>query len=101
MSAEEYREPPDLRGKELDFSQFHPFDHPWWSRACRQYYGGPRRHLQMKWQFIWSSEMRRLTLCRVGRHHPVQVTRMKDGKPDSVFLACRNCGKRMSRDQPV
>lgn len=33
----------------LDFSQYHPLDHPIW--RCRGYTGGPRKHLDYWWAF--------------------------------------------------
>jgi hypothetical protein len=34
----------------VDFSQFHPLDHPIW--RCSGYPGGPRRHVELWWLFM-------------------------------------------------
>lgn len=93
--------PPDMTGKKLDFSMWHPFDHPVWSKRCTEFYGGRRNHLRMKWDWIIKSAIRSHTLCRIGIHTKRPVWKMRDGKADRVFLACTDCGKRMSNDQQV
>jgi hypothetical protein len=81
--------PPDT--KRLDFSQFHPLDHYLWQ--CTGYPGGHRRHLAYRWEFEWRHRLRSRTLCRLGRHSPVQWWRRYDGKS---WSACAHCDKELA-----
>lgn len=60
--------PPEI--KSLDFSEFHPLDHSVW--RCTGFPGGRKRHLHYRWDFQWRDRLRSWTLCRLGRHRPVQ-----------------------------
>lgn len=101
MGADEFREPPQIDPEKLDFSMWHPLDHRPFSQRCREHYGGGRHHLKIAWEFRWSSEMRRFTLCKIGVHRRGQWTKMKDRKPHYTYVACVHCGKRFSNNQPV
>ncbi|HVT97836.1 MAG TPA: hypothetical protein VHE33_10030 [Acidobacteriaceae bacterium] len=61
-------QPPEI--KSLDFSEFHPLDHSVW--ACDGFPGGRKRHLQYRWDFQWRDRLRSWTLCKIGRHRPVE-----------------------------
>lgn len=54
--------------RRLDFSEWHPMGHIPFSHTCRSYYGGGRRHLWLWWTWRGRLTMRRLTLCKLGRH---------------------------------
>lgn len=71
----------------LNFSEFHPLDHPIW--ACQDYPGGKRRHLKYRWEFQWRDRLYEQTLCRVGAHHWTNVW----GRGES-WTACVHCGTR-------
>jgi hypothetical protein len=62
-------EKPNIDPSKLDFSEFHPLDHSPGGRRRRQLPGGLRNHLHLAWTFKWSEQLRRATLCRMGRHH--------------------------------
>jgi hypothetical protein len=96
-----YREPPDLRGKTLDFSEFHPLDHRIWEAHCRGLPGGRRRHFELRWSYITKPALRSWTTCRMGWHESAQVWRCDPpGIPASTYTACFHCGKRLSEEQP-
>jgi hypothetical protein len=90
--SEEKREGPPVVRK-LDFSQYHPLDHSVWE--CKGYPGGRRRHLAYRWDFQWRDRLRGQTLCRAGRHAPVQWW-SKGGK---AGVTCRGCYKDLEEDQ--
>lgn len=98
----EYREPPDLTGKKLDFSEAHFLDHHVWE--CRKYEyakGGWKTHLRYRWEFQWRLTLREFTFCKVGLHEDMQITAMKDRKPHATWKACANCAKPLSKRQAV
>lgn len=90
-----FREPPNTEDMKLDFSEFHPLDHPLWS--CRGYPGGRKQHIKYKWEFMWRPRVRALTRCKVGLHSEVQCWAPRDKKTRTV---CADCSKSMSEWQP-
>ena len=101
VSSDEYKTPPRV-GSNLDFSRFHPLGtHLPFSSACRACYGGGWRHLSMSWEYRLEPAIFSQTLCRIGWHHRAQVTRLRDRKPYVTYVACIDCGKRLSEPQPV
>lgn len=97
----EYHEPPDLTGKELDFSQFHPLDHGIWSKECPAHYGGRAQHLSLTWEYRWSEELRARTICLVGRHRRVTMHGRDDPGEKWAWVQdiCRDCGRPLSERQ--
>ena len=80
---------------DLDFSEFHPLDHPLW--ACRGYHGGVREHVSLYWQFILRDKVR-VRLAHLFLTHSWQgyvrfdsVTRVP-----RYEVACRGCDARPS-----
>lgn len=97
----EYREPPDLSGKKLDFSQAHFLDHRIWECHKYQYAaGGWRTHLSHRWQFQWRNRVMALTRCKVGWHRPTQFWQ---GRPPNALTwsGCIHCWKQLSEKQPT
>jgi hypothetical protein len=81
---------PPLPTDELDFSQAHFLDHPWWScRGGPHRHGGLRGHLKVAWQYKWSEQLRAATTCRLGRHRRVEAWQRGRG----TFFVCAYCGK--------
>jgi len=98
----DYREPPALAGKRLDFSMFHPLDHGVWERRCGELPGGRRRHIDHRWTYVVKPALHAATLCRVGRHKPGQAWQRGPGGDFSVtWTACAHCGRSLSAKQPV
>jgi hypothetical protein len=82
--------------KTVDFSQFHMLDHWPFTKRCRTFYGGGRRHLWMAWHFRRREQVLRpfwrVFMCLFGRHHEVlwQGTRADGSTTASVgCLACK------------
>lgn len=53
--------PPELKSIEIG-EDFHDLLHPLWRCWDR------KRHLSLAWEYRWQPELRRMTLCRLGRH---------------------------------
>jgi hypothetical protein len=86
--------PPNIDPKKIDFSQFHPFDHIPGGTRCFALYGGPKQHMKLSWEFYWSSELRRVTLCRIGRHKYVDGWQRKSkDDPWQALTTCRDCAR--------
>lgn len=67
-----------MRTVKLDFSQYHPIDHP--ITACRGYHGGIRQHLQNIWDFEYRARVVTRWAHLTGRHAWVCVgNRSLDG----------------------
>jgi hypothetical protein len=97
----EYREPPGLRGKTVDFSEFHPLDHRIWEERCRVLPGGRRRHRELRWTYVTKPALRSWTTCRLGLHKPGQAWRPGPGGVGTVtWTVCVCCDKRLSANQP-
>lgn len=92
---ESYREPPQIDPEKLDFSEFHPLDHSLFQCDDK------KKHWKLVWEFKWSGEIKRWTLCKIGIHNVGTVFKFKDGKPYKVWRSCIHCGKRKSNPQFV
>lgn len=90
--------PPNLDVAQLNFDEFHPLDHPVWTRRCREFYGGPRRHLEMWWAFKAHDWLHGHTLCKVGRHRP---TTAFEPRRNRMRRECQWCWKPLGEWQPM
>ncbi|WP_286929899.1 MULTISPECIES: hypothetical protein [Aeromicrobium] len=98
----EYREPPEIDPSKITIDpEIHFIDHRLWDQRCATLPGGRRKHLKMAWRYIWKSDLRAATVCRVGRHRRTNMFRMAGGKPVSVQVVCGDCCERLSAEQPV
>jgi hypothetical protein len=98
----EYREPPNLAGTRLDFSEFHPLDHGVWEARCGELPGGRRRHIDLQWTYVVRPAVYAATSCRLGRHNPGQAwERGSGGDRQVTWTLCVHCGRRLSAKQPV
>lgn len=101
--TDEYKEPPNLCGKELRFDQFHPLDH--WPWQCGDLYGGWRNHLEMTWSLRRKPALRAMTYCKVGRHRRTQMWgRDRNSPPGRMTwtrVVCLDCGKPLSKKQAI
>lgn len=91
-------QPPEIDPEKLDFSLFHPLDHRPWEPRCREFYGGPFRHIQLWWEFIASHWLHEKTLCKLGVHHYTEHWRGRDpetGKWLEVGKSCVYCLKEL------
>lgn len=88
----DYKPRPNIEGKKLDFSEFHPIDHS--LIACTGYPGGRRRHLKHRWQFQWRSAIRSRTTCLIGLHRPGQTW-----SRSATWISCVHCWKKLSEPQ--
>jgi hypothetical protein len=83
--------PPTIR--ELDFSEFHPIDHLPATARCRSLPGGTRRHISLAWDYKWPTQIKRATLCRLGRHQW-----MPGWHGEQPCMVCRNCTCSVTRE---
>lgn len=83
---------------ELDFSEFHPLDHPWYSRECAGMPGGRKNHLSLARAYLWEPYLRRKTLCRVGRHGWVEWVKPKTGERGVECFWCYREGNYSHKD---
>ena len=96
--GDEYRSRPEIEGKRIDFSQFHPLDHG--IIACKGYPGGRRTHLRYRWEFQKKDAIWAATMCKVGWHKPRQIWTRGGGHGPRTWTACIACGERLSAPQP-
>lgn len=86
----------------LDFSQFHPLDHYPWQRRCREFYGGPARHVYLAWTYRYRDRITGLLWFRWARcpfgAHRWQVWRSgpgvlthEPGSPGDYGALCIDC----------
>lgn len=73
----------------LDFSEFHPMDHPWW--RCKGYPGGLRRHINYSWHFVWRGRLHKRFLCPLGRHEFAVWYRGNGKTMHMEGVSCRHC----------
>lgn len=102
--SHEYHEPPDLRGKEIDFSQAHFLDHTIWECGRGEFqWGGRRQHFALMWEYKWGETVRQHTKCVLGFHRKVTMwtNDQPGGTPAWVQIICRDCGAKLSNRQPV
>lgn len=92
--------PPDFSGKHLDFSRWHPLDHPVWSSACKTFYGGRRHHLLTWWIYQGRPALFAATRCKIGWHEPGTVWRKERPSGWTTWDVCMNCGKALSKPRP-
>ena len=94
--SDEFRSPPEVEGKRLDFSQFHPIgDH--WPWQCGDLPGGWRTHIKYAWAFRWKQEVHRFTKCKVGWHRKTQYWQPRK---KLTGVACIDCAKPFGKKQP-
>lgn len=89
------RERPQPDPEKLDFSLFHPLDHYIWEERCQEFYGGPKRHIQLWWEFIGSHWLHEHTTCKLGIHTYTQYWSRSSYDSDdwSTGFSCVYCLK--------
>lgn len=82
---------------DLDFSRFHPLDHWPWQARCRQFYGGPRYHVVIAWEYRHRENLRyywhRWVACRFGSHIFTCWSKPHTGEHGKNCLACGLIGR--------
>jgi hypothetical protein len=90
-------EPPHFDASKVVFAEegpdrFHDLMHSVWRCHDR------RLHLSRAWEYRWEPELRRQTLCRVGRHRITKSwrrsppTRLQPAGPWQFTWRCADCG---------
>ena len=76
----------------MDFSIFHPLDHPIWDSVCPTFYGGRRNHFSL-WRDYKAPQPIQYVKCRLGHHDWTEYWQGRgfghDGPPAGEM--CRSC----------
>lgn len=91
ISKDEVAQVAGVPVEKLDFSQWHPLDHHWWSPICPTFHGGRRNHFEL-WYDYQRPRPIQTVKCWLGRHEWVEFWRGK-ANPASVpdGLMCNHC----------